>query len=328
MNRDNEAGAHGQARDEFLRDLPDPADDWRPEPSFDPSDADLAVAGHEEQIELMRRWFLARYCDPAEETPYESREGGYIWVRGGPYDPREQLGARFEGVADRDAIEELASELYSIVGAEWAPIGDMVDDYYQRFALELESEDPDDPLSKLRLRLRQTLSVLDLQGDQEAMAQLPRMVFGSVISALEAYLWETVAYWAKTSRMVLKGIVSNMPDLKDEPLKLSQIFEQHDAIETRVKLYLQNLVWHRWDRVAQLFRFGLGVKPPSFRPFEEALIKRHDIVHRSGHDKEGNPVTVSAQDARELARAVEVFAEQLYSLIMERVTAQAFVDDW
>jgi hypothetical protein len=49
-----------------------------------------------------------------------------------------------------------------------------------------------------------------------------------------------------------------MPDLKDQPLKLGQIFEQYDITEARVMLYLQNLVWHRWDKMAQLINIGLA----------------------------------------------------------------------
>lgn len=96
----------------------------------------------------------------------------------------------------------------------------------------------------------------------------------------------------KGNPAVLKGVVSNMPDLKDQPLELGQIFEQYDTTEARVMLYLQNLVWHRWDKMAQLIKYRLGVKPPSFKRFEEALIKRHDIVHRRGYDQEGNSVSI------------------------------------
>jgi hypothetical protein len=300
--------------DQLWQEHLDAEEDLRPgDGPFDPSESDFAGADKKTQKDLMRRWFLARYCDPAEETPYED---GYIWVWGGPYDPREQLSDRFSGIAIDKAIDELAAELYLDVGAEWAPISDVEQTYYERLALELDK--PEDPLSKVRSRLAQTLSVLDLQGDAEAMAQVPRMVFGATISALEAYLWETVAYWVQNDREVVRGIVSKMPDLKDKPIKLGQVFDQYDAIETSVMLYLQNLVWHRWDKVAQLFRFGFDIKTPSFRPFEDALIKRHDIVHRSGHDKEGNLVTVSVEDARALAMAVEAFAKEIYDLIKEK----------
>jgi hypothetical protein len=324
MTQTNDGSVNRHPGDELLDDIADLEEDWKPEPPFDPSDAKLTTADSEEQIELMRRWFLARYCDPAEETPYESREGGYIWVWGGPYDPLEQLQDRFGGIVEDDVIEELVDELYRDVGSEWAPVRSVAEDYYERF--DLEFEDPNDPRSRLGARLRQALSVLDLQGPEDIVSQLPSMVFGATISALEAYLWETIAYWAKTSRHVLKGIVSNMSDLKDQQIKLGQIFDEHDGIEKRVMVYLQNVVWHRWDKVGQLFRAGLDVRLPSVRAFQEAIEKRHHIVHRSGHDPEGNPVTVTTQDVRDLADAVEKFADELYGRINDKITESAFND--
>lgn len=322
MSQAKEGDARPQPGDELLSNIPDGAQDWEPQPPFDPSDADVVLADRDGQIDLMRQWFLARYCDPAEETPYESREGGYTWIWGGPYDLMEQLQDRFGSVVDDELIRELAGELYRERGPDWAPIRSVAEEFYDLFNLELENRD--DPLFRLRNRLRQALSVLDLQGPEDIVAQLPPMAFGTTISALEAYLWETIAYWVKNDRDALKGIVSNMPDLKDQPIKLGQIFEEHDAIELRVMAYLQNLVWHRWEKVGQLFRFGLGVKLPSVRPFQDAIEKRHHIVHRSGHDKDGNPVEVSGQDARDLAQAVEAFAEQVYGLIVEKIANGKF----
>lgn len=303
-------------RDVTLNDLPDAAGEWEGRLPFDPDDAILRDADQEKQKELMRRWFFDRYCDPAEETPYETAEGGYIWIWGGPYYADQALQERFVGIVPDEVVDELTEEIGADGIYQWAPIR-RDEDFDDRFELELDA--PNEPLIRLQTRLAQALATLSLQGDPAATAQLPSMAFGAVISALEAYLWESVAFWAKTDREVLKRIVTNLPDLKDQPLKLGQIFDQHDAIEARVLAYLQNLVWHRWDKVALLMKFGLGIKPPSFKPFEDALVKRHDIVHRSGHDREGNPVSVSENDACELAAAVDCFAVSVTNAILAKV---------
>lgn len=305
--------------DSLVSDLPDPEEYWAPDPPFDPDDDELREAKRDRQIELMREWFLARYCDPAHETPYESAEGGYIWIWGGPYYAEDELQERFGGIVDDEVIGALAEDLTLDGNFEWAPIRRDDDrDYDDRFGLEFDPAQPNDPLDKLKDRLAQTASVLSLQGEAQAMEQLPKMVFGAAISTLEAYLWETVAFWAKGNRDVLKNIVKGMPALRDQEMKLGDVFDAHDSIEARVLAYLQNLVWHRFDTVAMLLRHGLGVHPPSFKTFVKALEKRHDIVHRSGHDKDGQPVVVTAEDARELAAAVEDFASKLYQAIMDK----------
>lgn len=35
-------------------------------------------ASEEDQMELMEKWFRKHFENPAERTPYESAEGGYI----------------------------------------------------------------------------------------------------------------------------------------------------------------------------------------------------------------------------------------------------------
>src|SRR5260370_41227342 len=69
----------------------------------------------------MEAWFRYRYEDPAHHTPYDSAEGGYIWVFGGPYDAREQLEEQFQGVVPDEGIEELLDKLHGEC-VDWAPV--------------------------------------------------------------------------------------------------------------------------------------------------------------------------------------------------------------
>jgi len=47
------------------------------------------------------------------------------------------------------------------------------------------------------------------------------------------------------------------------------------------------------------------------KSFENALVKRHNIVHRSGHAKDTTPVEVGVDDIESLRRAVQDFADEL-----------------
>lgn len=318
MSGIDDAPLNGAMSGAMLDDFSDEPENWPSTETFEVDNEELAGAAQAEQVELMRQWFLARFQDPAQETPYESAEGGYIWIWGGPYEPREELETRFGGVASDEAIEELVEELYAEVGWQWAPVRrDDEDRYDEQFEVDVDS--PSAPLATLKSRLEQVLSVLPLRGDPYAVEQLPKMAFGAAISALEAYLWESMVYWTKSDRAVIKGIVANMPELRDQSIKLGDIFAQYEAIEGRVMLYLQHMVWHRWDKVAQLFLHGLDVRPPSFKPFKEALAKRHDIVHRSGHDIEGNLVSISEDDVRALASDIESFGQELHDRIVDKI---------
>lgn len=50
-------------------------------------------------VEELVEWFFENYEDPANGVPYESAEGGYQYVFGGPYDAREALESRFPNVS-------------------------------------------------------------------------------------------------------------------------------------------------------------------------------------------------------------------------------------
>lgn len=277
---------------------------------FDPDDFWLKGAEPEQQLIAMREWFLARYCDPAEETPYDGREGGYQFVDGGPFDPGDELPTRFSGIVDDELIQEVVSEMYGRVGDQWAPIrNDHFDDYDERFDFYLRSRS--EPMGRLRERLRQSQQVMTLQGDSEAKALAEKLVFGSAISALESFLWETVQYWIENDDQALNDFVTKLPVFRDEQMKLGEIFKRQQGLKAHVKGYLQNLVWHRWDKVVPLFRDGLGIKMPSTRLFQEALEKRHDIVHRSGHNKDGLAIEVTAEEIRDLCLKLEAFAVEI-----------------
>lgn len=76
----------------------------------------------EEQRSYLLHWFGLNYEDPAEETPYDGREGGYQYINGGPFDAREELWSEFEGVVSEELIEEVANEIESDGIVDWAPI--------------------------------------------------------------------------------------------------------------------------------------------------------------------------------------------------------------
>jgi hypothetical protein len=81
----------------------------------------LKRAGRDRQIEYMRYWFRRHFEDPAQETPYSSEEGGYLYIWGGPYDAKEQLFDEFGKIVSEDRINELAAELESDGLYDWAP---------------------------------------------------------------------------------------------------------------------------------------------------------------------------------------------------------------
>ena len=314
-----------QEEDEVeFEDLPDAAFTQQTPPcEFD--DDWLRQASKQQRMAAMRGWFGSRFCDPAHDTPYNGREGGFQFIHGGPYDPADELDVRFSGLFDDDLIQEVVDEFHSEVGDQWAPtraFQDDFDDYDERWELELQSADA--PLLRLRDRLDGGMAVLRLTGDPLAKHLAAQLVFSAAIGALESFLWETVDYWVSYNDDVLRRVVTKIDALGTRQLKLGDIFTRQDALKVEVKGYLQRLVWHNWDKVAPLFHKGLDVKIPNLRQFDDALDIRHHVVHRSGQDHNGQTISISPLDIEVLSALVLAFCEETARLIMARMGEQRF----
>jgi hypothetical protein len=268
----------------------------------------LSSAPSNLQKQAMREWFLSRYCDPAVETPYMSSEGGYIFVHGGPYDPDEVIQDRFHNAVPYRAMKSLINELIDRTGSDWAP-RDWEDDYFD--ALDVYVKNSKEPRNLLETRLNQIVEMMSVQGTPQALTLVEQLSFSSTITAFESYLWETMSYAVESDPKSLQEVVTKHKAFSDQPMLLGDIYKKLNNIKDTVKGYLQNLVWHRFDVVAPLMAHGLRVKLPSFKPFIDPVIKRHDIVHRSGFSKTGEPISVSRSEIKTLIETIRTFADEL-----------------
>lgn len=81
----------------------------------------LEILPVDEQVAYMKAWFGRYFEDPAQETPYNGREGGYLYIHGGPYDAEEEIRGEFESVASEDAIQTAIDDVTSDGTYDWAP---------------------------------------------------------------------------------------------------------------------------------------------------------------------------------------------------------------
>lgn len=170
----------------------------------------LRDADRETQLDVMETWFRQRFEDPAERTPYESAEGGYIWIWGGPYDAREKLEAEFSGVIPDNVIEELADDL----GQEcwqWAPTPSREDydnylvediaritEYYHNFSgaiLDIEK-------------------LLETKVDDSVANCFYRLLYVNVITALETYLSGAFINTVVNTPSLMRRLIETTPNFR------------------------------------------------------------------------------------------------------------------
>jgi hypothetical protein len=88
------------------------------EPSTPPGPEAFEDLSEKEAIALMKQWFFENFEDPANDTPYEGKEGGYIYVWGGPYSAMEELYDAFDGTVADELIEKATHEIEAY-GFDW-----------------------------------------------------------------------------------------------------------------------------------------------------------------------------------------------------------------
>ena len=145
---------------------------------------DLAEMDATDQLKFMREWFLANYEDPAHSLPYESREGGYIWIYGGPYDPHEELHSKFGEFVPEKVIETLGDELLYEC-REWAAQIDLSDDDPYGFD---DIAEPAEYFDEYSLAMDSNRAMLAIDVPDSNRNTFYGMVFVNLITIMETYL--------------------------------------------------------------------------------------------------------------------------------------------
>lgn len=268
----------------------------------------LRDADRDTQLEVMEHWFRELFEDPAERTPYESAEGGYIWIWGGPYDAREELATEFGDLVPDDAIDELAEDLEGEC-PQWAPtpspedydnalIEDLarITEFYQNFAgaiLDIEK-------------------LIETKVDDSVLPTFRRLLFVNVITAMETYLSDAFINAVVNSPQLMRRFVETTPEFQAEKIPLADVFKAMAQVEQRAKSYLADVVWHHLHRVKPMYHETLNIEfPADMGPLFRAVLLRHDIVHRNGKTKNGREIIVTAAEVSNLIHHVEGFIQSL-----------------
>lgn len=270
----------------------------------DIDDSWLSQADERQQSAAMKVWFEERYFDPARE----SRESdGDAYEGGGPFSPAPQIRQRFSAWVAKEVIEGLIDELLFVGGERWAPRRIRPPEIYNEyFSIYVAARTA--PLQKTMERIGEIRELLNLPGHASSVELVRNLAFGAAITALESFLWETMVFWVENEEGVVRNIITTHPAFKDQPIKLGTIFEKSTQLKKDILGFMQGVVWHNWEKVGTLYKYGLGIKKLNLDHFSSAVFKRHDIVHRSGFTKDGEKVSVSLDEIIILCQQISRFA--------------------
>ena len=264
----------------------------------------LRNSAAEEQYRVMEAWFRARFEDPAERTPYESSEGGYIWIWGGPYDAEEELNEEFQGLVPDEAIQELVRSLAGEC-LEWAPT-ESPDDYdHDLFEAVREN-------GSTHRTLEEALSAIDNLLESNIPHPIAdthrRLLFANAITALESFLSDTFINRVLANSSLLQLYLDTERAFQDHKVPLKDVLREANRVSDLARQELLNMVWHNIGKVKPMYADVLRIDLGDVGGVARAIQKRHDIVHRNGRQRDGALVVITADDVRALASQIRTLA--------------------
>ncbi len=265
------------------------------------SDDELKRMKSDDQLVAMEEWFRQNYEDPSYRTPYESAEGGFIWIWGGPFEAHDELQARFSHLVPIIVIQHLADKLNGEC-PEWGP-SERASDYEDFYA---------EALSKAS-NFQQTFAgaildlekLLDAKIDGSVEACFCRQLFVGAITAMESYLSEAFIWHVLKREELMRLFIETTPEFAKEKIPMSEIFRAAADVEKRASRYLADVVWHNLSKVKAMYLDTLGIEFPDVGSLIKAVITRHDLVHRNGKTKGGDELLVTREHVRQLIRECE-----------------------
>jgi hypothetical protein len=175
---------------------------------------------------------------------------------------------------------------------------------------------PDDPFTIFMASHHQTSELLSVHGRDDGTYLLNRMIFSHHVTALEAYLADTLIKAVLADTEAMYRLMKGDNELAKERFSLEEIARASKLVETRVREYLLSIRYHNLKRVDFLYKTALLVPILDFAQDKARIFKaidlRHDCVHRNGVDKDGNALTeFTKQYVQNTADLIRDFVEKI-----------------
>ncbi|ELA9373249.1 hypothetical protein QUO16_004573 [Vibrio parahaemolyticus] len=162
---------------------------------------------------------------------------------------------------------------------------------------------------KRNLEKVDALSKLKLPTEKELDTYMVYMLYANVITALETYLCDRFISVVQGDKKNLRSFVEEFHDFRDSKFSLSEIFHKMDTIEERAIDAMKGVLYHNLPKVSGIYSSTLGIKFPKFSDIYKSVKVRHDLVHRSGKDKDGKYHEIGSTDVTDLIGATAEFVD-------------------
>lgn len=142
---------------------------------------------------------------------------------------------------------------------------------------------------------------------------LYRQLFAGTITSMEAFLSSTLIRAVLSSDENKRKFVEKYLPYREEHISFSSIYQRMENMDATIQETLRGLMYHNLGKIKPIYKDVLDIDLGDISDIMKAVQIRHDIVHRSGKDNEGNLHPISREDVIKLVETV--------SSLMSRVSS-------
>lgn len=126
------------------------------------------------------------------------------------------------------------------------------------------------------------------------------MLHAHIVASIEAFLSSTFIHTVTNSEQLIRKVVEAEPYFNEKKISFSEIYNNHDDIQSIVGDYLKGLTFHKIKIVRRLYKSVLNIELGNISWLSGAITIRHHCTHRAGYDKQGNKIVLTVESTRNL----------------------------
>lgn len=135
---------------------------------------------------------------------------------------------------------------------------------------------------------------------------LQRMIFSSVITAMEAYLSDTMKRYVLNRHAIKRRFVESYSSFTNKKIQANTVFSFMDSLDREITNEIDKISFHNINLVTGLYKNVLLCEFPKDKVarLSDSVDIRHDIVHRNGFNKDKELIHIEKEDVIELIELV------------------------
>jgi hypothetical protein len=181
---------------------------------------------------------------------------------------------------------------------------------------------PDNPFTVFMASYQQTSELLTNHGSDNGTDLLNRLLFSHQITALEAYLGDTLLNDVLRDNDAIARLIQKDSDLAQKKFTLNDIAADPNLVKKEVREYLRSILYHNLAKVDVLYGIALQLRilpllvESSKKDLFQSVLFRHDCIHRNGFDKDGAALTIfTRQFVQEKSGLIKDFVQKIETAV-------------